>query len=321
MKHKVVIFCGSSRAGKTTLAKLSHDHSKIYKGLIFEGLFPAYLSRFSYMFGKYHKGLFSEYMTRARFIDESKSKTTTPKEQLGKVGKYKGSFLSSLDNAFGDKWAIADLHAELYYKALLRSNPDIHFCLVIRDPRDCVCAGLYWQDLPKAIEVRKSWFYKKLFSWILSAHMAQKIKKTYPDNITVVNFNQLIENKNPPEFLGFDNAWEKDIPKWDIYYSHKGKGLFSTPNRGEYKELLTERDIFIIQELCADYMKQYNYKRDNFTSSNIYILRIIKIFILGLSELSPSLARGGIDLLFSPRQHAKKQQDRLKQFIKDIKNF
>lgn len=321
MKYKAVIFCGSSRAGKTTLARLSHVHSVNYNGLIFEGLFPAYLSRYSYMFGKYHRGLFDEYMERPRFIDEVKSKTTTPKDELGGDFKYKDSFLSSLNNAFGDKWAVADLHAELYYKALLRSIPDVHFCLVVRDPRDCVCAGLYWQNFPKAIEARKSWFYKKLFSWILSAHIANKIKKTYPDNITIVNFNQLIESKNPPEFLGFDKSWEKDIPKGDIYYSHKGKGLFSTPNRGEYKELLTEREIFIIQELCADYMKQYDYKSENFPSSNIFILRIIKVFILGLSELSPSLARGGIDLLFSPRQHAKKQLDRLKQFIKDIKNF
>ncbi len=322
MKYKAVIFCGSSRAGKTTLAKLARAHSSHYKGLIFEGLFPAYLSRFSYMFGKYHKGLFDEYLTRPRFIDESKSQTITPKEQLGQGSdyRYKGSFLSSLDSAFGDKWALADLHAELYYKPLLRAMPDIVFCLVVRDPRDCVCAGLYWQDFPKAVKGRKSWFYKKLFSWILSAHMADKINKSHPENIVIVNFNQLVSDRVAPDFLQFKDGWKKDLPD-EPYYSYKGRGLFSTPNSAEYKELLSAKELFIIQDLCADYMKEYGYKVDDFPSSNIWALRIIKGLILGLSNLSPSLARGAIDLLFSPRQHVKKQFERLKQFIRDIKNF
>ena len=78
MIHKAIIICGSSRAGKTTLAKLACAYSNSHKGLIFEGLFPAYLSRLSYAFKRYNSKLFNEYLERPRFIDEKKSKTTTP---------------------------------------------------------------------------------------------------------------------------------------------------------------------------------------------------------------------------------------------------
>ncbi len=324
MMHKNIIICGPSRAGKTTLAKLANAHSKGHKGLIFEGLFPAYFSRLSYIFKNHHNKLFNEYMIRPRFIDEEKSKTITPAQQLN-CDKfiYKGSFLASLNNAFGDNWIIADLHAELYYKTLLRSWPDIHFCVVIRDPRECVCAGIYWQNneqnFPNAHKYRKKLLYKKLFSWILSVHTAKKIQKDYPDNITIINFNQVKNNDDVLELLELNGTCINNLP-FSTYYSFTKNGLFTTPNH-EKLELLTSNERAIIQNLCTDIMKEHNYSFEKLPHINIKTLDIAKTMIIGISAFSPSLARGFIDALFFPKQHAKNQLNRFKQFIKDIRNF
>ena len=320
--HQTIIICGSSRAGKTTLAKLTCKYSNSHNGLIFEGLFPAYLSRLSYVLKRYHPKLFDEYLERPRFIDEGKSKTLAPIEQLDERDySYKGSFMSSLHYAFGENWVIADLHAELYYKALLRALPNIYFCVVIRDPRDCVCAGLYWQDYPNARKNRKSWFYKRLFSWILSAHIAEEIKQNHPENISVINFNQIKNNETAKQLLGLKEGWDKDLPE-HAYYSFIGEGQFTTPDKeGKVLELLTVKERAIIQNLCADMMQKYGYAPENLPSVNIATLKIVKTMVIAIAKLSPSLARGFIDLLFSPVQHARKQLERLKQLIKDIKNF
>ncbi|PCJ99937.1 MAG: hypothetical protein COA45_03750 [Zetaproteobacteria bacterium] len=321
MTYDTIIFCGTSRAGKTTLAKLMHAHSDTHNGLIFEGLFPAYLSRFSYLMKDAHSGLFNEYVERPRYIDEAKSKTLAPIEQFEMRSRSdQNSFLGRVHHAFGARWAIADLHAELYYKQLLRAWPDIHLCVVIRDPRDCVCAGLYWQDFPNARKDRKSGFYKRLFSWILSAHIADRIQKEHPDNITVINFNQIKSNTESLQFLGMDDGWDQDIPE-HAYYSYVGDHQFTTPNTGERLALLSAGECAIIQNLCADPMKRYGYQPEGLPSVNMLGPRIIKAVILGVAWFSPSLARGTIDLLFSPLQHAKNQIKRLKQFIKDIQNF
>lgn len=321
MTYDTIIFCGTSRAGKTTLANLMYAHSETHKGFIFEGLFPAYLSRISYIARKSHPHLFQEYLHRARFIDEQKSKTLTPADQFEAEGYVsQETFLASIHHAFGARWAIADLHAELYYKPLLHALPELHFCVVIRDPRDCVCAGLYWQDFPNAHKNRKSWFYKRLFSWVLATHIADKIQKERPDNITIINFNQIKTNVQSLQFLGLADGWERDIPE-HAYYSYVGDQQFTTPNIGERRPLLTSDECAIIQSLCADSMRRYGYQPEDLPAVNIVGLRIINAVILGVSWFSPSLARGMIDLLFSPLQHAKNQVKRLKQFIKDIQNF
>lgn len=321
MKHKTIILCGSSRAGKSTLAKLARKYSRRHKGLMFEGLFPAYLSRYSYFLRSKHKGLFLEYMERPRFIDENKSKTITPAEDLGLRNYiYDTSLLSSLKSNFGDEWIIADLHAELYYKKLLRSMPDLHFIVVLRDPRDCVCAALYWQDYPDCAHNRKSMFYKALYSWILSYEIAKRIKQKHPDNITIINSNKLRSDKILPEFLEFDESWKEEIAP-NAYYTYQDGGVFTVPE-GNTSKLLSASEILIIERFCKRYMNELCYKTHNQERLNpLHAGGLgIKLMLL-ISKLSPSLARGFIDLLFSPGQHAKKQVERLKQFIKDIKNF
>ena len=79
---KNIIICGTSRTGKSTLAKLARKHSQIYEGYVFEGLFPAYLSRLSYNFKTLHLSLFKEYLSRPRFIDEQKTLTLSPHQQI-----------------------------------------------------------------------------------------------------------------------------------------------------------------------------------------------------------------------------------------------
>lgn len=326
MQHKIII-CGSSRAGKTTLAKLAHKHSESHKGLIFEGLFPAYFSRLSYVIPQKHKALFREYMQRPRFVDEGKSKTLTPSDQLEFTSediekKFKNNLPTALGNSFGENWIIADLHAELYYKKLINAWPDVHFCIPIRDPRDCVCAGLYWQDYPNAKSNRKQHFYKCLFSWMLSAHMAHQIEKKHPNQITILNFNQIKNQEIAENVFGLKDGWRDDLPE-HTYYSFTSDKKFTTPKEGERANLLTPHERTIIQSLCADIMHKYDYPVENELPpvKHRWILHAIKSTILGMTYLSPSLARGMIDLLFSPKQHAKNQINRLKQLIKDIKNF
>lgn len=321
MEHKAIIICGSSRAGKTTLAKCTFAHGVKNKGLLFEGLFPAYFSRLSYVFKSLHPMLFREYMQRPRYIDESKSKILTPAEQLKTDGKEcKGDFLQSLRQVFGENWVIADLHAEMYYKTLLRAWPDIHFCLVIRDPRDCVCAGIHWLDFPQPCKNRKEIFYKQLFGWILSAHVGARIRRKHPDHITIINSNRMKENEELETLLGLEGAWRDSLPKIP-YYTYMGGGKFSTPIEGDYRELLTQRELYIIQVLCADMMRDYLYKSEDIPAIKIYHLKCIKTVMLGIAVFSPSLARGFITLLFSPAQHVKNQINRFKQFIRDIGHF
>ncbi len=289
--------------------------------MIFEGLFPAYISRLSYVFKKMHPMLFREYMGRPRFIDEKKLESFKPNGQLKneKYGEGK-DFLGSVYRTFGEKWIIADLHAELYYKALLRAWPDIHFCVVIRDPRDCVCAGLYWQDFPKTCQNRTAWFYKNLFSWMLSVHVAQHIQTNYPDHITIVNSNQFQTDTNITPLLGLSSQWKNDLPK-QAYYSFVKNGTFTTPNENEFLELLTPKERAIIQGLCAETMRQYGYAFEDLPQANLMKLRFIKSLVFRLSARSPSLALGLINLLFSPSEHVKTQLNRFKQFIKDMNNF
>lgn len=321
MEHKAIIICGSSRAGKTTLAKCTFAHGARSRGLLFEGLFPAYFSRLCYVFKNLHPMLFREYMQRPRYIDEKKSKILTPAEQLKTDGKEcKGDFLQSLRQVFGEDWVIADLHAEMYYKTLLRAWPDVHFCLVIRDPRDCVCAGIHWLDYPQPCKNRKEIFYKQLFGWILSAHVGARIRREHPDHITIINSNRLRENDGIETLLGLEGAWRDSLPKL-AYYTYMGNGKFSTPVEGEYRELLTQRELYIVQTLSADVMCDYSYDPENLPAIRIVHLKLIKTVMLGISSFSPSLARGLIMLLFSPAQHVKNQINRFKQFIRDIGHF
>jgi hypothetical protein len=321
MTKNNIIICGTSRTGKSTLAKIIQKHSQIYEGYVFEGLFPAYLSRLSYNFKALHLFLFKEYITRPRFVNEQKTKTLSPDQQIEICFPvFQKDFLSSVKHAFGLWWVIADLHAELYYKQLLKAWPEIHFCFISRDPRECVAASLYWENFPDVCKRKQKVFYKSLFSWVLAEHVATRIKELHPENITIINSNDLRNGQLAPDLFGFEKNWLKDLPE-KPYYSITENGDFTTPDSGRRKKLLNAKELAVIRKLCEKNVDPSVHEKDLLFSFKITVFSLIKTVMLFLAGISPSLARGFIELLFTPIQHLKRQLEHIKQFVKDIYNY
>jgi hypothetical protein len=263
--------------------------------------------------------LFDEYMTRPRFIDEAKETALVPETALGEQD-FKGDFLSSVGAALGQNCVIADLNAELYYKPLLKAWPDAQFCFVMRDPRDCIAAGLYWQDFPNAKHNRKAWFYKRLYSWVLSSTLALRIEKQSPNRSTTVQFHSIKDDQNPASLLGFSGDWQKSLPD-PAYYTYSGAGKFTTPNADELTELLTPQELAIIEKHCARWMPNFVQNCEHKGHYSFERGAVFIPLIMALSRLSPPLAHSMIDLLCLPVWHVTNRIDQLKQFIKDMRDF
>ena len=196
MKNYVI--CGSSRAGKTTLVRKINQQSSNVQGFIFEGLFPAYLSRF-FLNSKAQTNL-ETYFSHPRNISEHKHKTIIPKNFINPNSLVFSDepFLKQIEKIFNREterlgytsWAIADLHAEFYYKDIIQKMESVCFIAPIRDPRESIAAALYWRTFPEETKARNNWFYVKLMNWLISAAIIKRLNKRYPQKTFVFDIGK-----------------------------------------------------------------------------------------------------------------------------------
>jgi len=277
--HKKFIIGGPSRNGKTTLVHILYRKHGSIIGLPVEGLFYNFYCR-NYPLRYLQKNIIlREYLEQERYIDENRTKTARPldffysdlhaiSKQISAKSNHHLQIISSALEFFArdnkaKTWAVCDLHPEFYFSEFKKWIPNLHLVIMLRDPREAICANLYWRCYPNKNSKAGDLLEYRTMMWILSAEMFLYWKKLYPDEVTLLFFNDLL-NKNETECKKLSHLF--DIPEDSLtkYFSDKKlyfkytDGKFQTPG-GELSKLMTNEELSFVENLTLSYVKKFGW--------------------------------------------------------------
>ena len=313
MIHGNTIVGGSPRTGKTTLIKLINENNLQHAGLPVEGLLKTYINKKYLFFNLRKKLILKDYLTRPRNISRDRTITAKP---LDYYNKSLSQILNEVPNNAQDPfalidycltiytqqlgkryWAICDTYPELYFEKMKRIDSDLKLIYVIRDPREVICAGLYWRDFPNRSNGKPDRLKYRLLLWLISVQCVNKLSKKYPDDISVIYFNNNIEHLlSTVSESNYSNYLMNYFKDQKPYFTYK-KGKYYTSD-GTWIELLNDDEIKFIENFSFQFLKIN--KPNNIALNTDYISFSI-VFVLSkiLSYISYNTSKKFVDLIYT----------------------
>lgn len=313
MIHGNTIVGGSPRTGKTTLIKLINENNLQHAGLPVEGLLRTYINK-KYLFFKLRKKLIlKDYLKRPRNISVDKTLTARP---IDYYNRTLTQILNGIPKDIKDTlplinycleiyakesrkkyWAVCDTHPEFIFEKMKGTLPELKLIYLIRDPREVICAGLYWRNFPKRSHGKPDRLKYRLLLWLLSVNCINKLSKKYPDDISVIYFNNNIEHLlSTVSESNYSNYLMNYFKDQKPYFTYK-KGKYYTSD-GTWIELLNDDEIKFIENFSFQFLKIN--KPNNIALNTDYISFSI-VFVLSkiLSNISYNTSKKFVDLIYT----------------------
>ena len=218
-----------------------------------------------------------------------------------------------------------ELHAELYYKKLIKEIPSLRLVVLLRDPREALAAVLYWKTFPNRIKNSDCVIIHKLFLWCLAAEVGRHHAKTMPDLVSVVYLDDVnnIQSSIFGKFLKHKTDIDKKIilKQNSLYFSYDSLHGFLGPN-GEYSHLLSAGELYMIETITKSWYtypdsSHKGYKATHIVRLNTLLVRGLLRVVILIAYIDPVAAKGFVDFLFSPTEQIYKLINSIKLKIKN----
>ena len=294
MAFHSVIIGGSSRSGKTWLANNLDVTQLNGLNLDFELLLNVY---YFYLWPKAkfkREKILLEYINRPRAINPEKTKFSSPanyltKKQIENITSISAEFdniLSSINNILDyiclinkkKFWVGADYNAEHLYSKYKYYIPKLKLITCIRNPKEVICASLYWRTYPDKINNINKEIRKRIFLWKSSFIFFKKPSL----DILVLNMNKLTSNnfleiEKLNRFLASNqSATFQSINiknNFKFWFYEKCEKFFSP--LGSFENLLTKKHLSIIdKETKLLWLNFINNNTNSFFFLEVFSIRL-----------------------------------------------
>jgi len=219
------------------------------------------------------KTIAGEYFYQKRYIDEEKSEALAPadfmKTSIDKISERlpKAPF-NQVEIAFrvldmyaeennAESWAVCDYLPERFFEIYKKFRPYLKLVTILRNPREAICASLYWRSFPEKNSEPEKYFYYSIMLWALSAKAYLSAKKKFGGkDVFLLRFNELIKPESEDstkmsEIFGIPKD-SFSLKFQDGKYLYKIKGnKFLTPD-GDFRELLTQEELKTIDYFTSE---------------------------------------------------------------------
>ncbi len=312
------IIGGPARNGKTTLVNALNGIDAAVAGLPVEGLLGVYRPR---------RGdaavVVREYLERPRWLDGARTRAARPLDffdaAIGDVvttatagnGPPLAAIGRALDVFAAERgrstWAVADLHTELVFHRLVRVLPRLRLGVMLRDPRECLAAALYWRSYPERHRDARRLLRHGLALWCLSADTALRLARLTPERVMVLRFNRLIDGdiaelRRAADAFGTDpEALHAALPH-SPHFALVDGNAFATPCGGT-APLLDAAEIALIERVAGRWMRELGFAMGAAAVRKSAIearLRLVVPATIALGRLAPASAKALCDGVFVP---------------------
>lgn len=326
---------GPGRCGKTHLALALWNHRSTVVGFPLEGLFSIYSRRWVPFTRQSILSLLEEYLTRPRYIDAGREASEQPLDYLTSplntlramfpeyhnhpvvmIGWILDQFAKEND---GKAWAAFDLHPEFRYPFFRKHLPNLKLAVMTRDPREAICAALFWRGEPCDSEARAARFKHSLIMYCLAIQTANTLSRRWPNEVQIFDFNRLISGDVRERRRIAQNF---DMSMYDVNKSYDLVPDFDfDPNRGflspggDRVNFLSDRELIEISSLTGI----ETLHRTDGTPPRRRFLKFARL-VFASGRLSPVLARTITDFAYYPRRSIAQRINRLRELASDLKS-
>ena len=321
------LIAGPARCGKSTLAAALVCENGSPAVLTVDALFPVFCSYKPLGSLAERIRFVSDYLRRPRFVDPKRSTVRSPADDMGdrietvveETVKKDASVPVSLIGAALDSWAenigegawiAPDLHAEIYFKELIKWLPNLRMIVLLRDPREAVAASLYWRTYPKRVGGGWRMILHKLLLWCLSADVGCRLSHSMPDRVGVVFANALQDTsqgmvKEP--LPGFVFPSRPVMNETTPYFSYmEGRGWLGPD--GCWQPLLSDQERGMIEHVSRPWFSFQEASENSARVSRVsgWVIRSFLAIVLGIARFSPGKAKLLVEYALFPISHFRK---------------
>lgn len=326
---------GPGRCGKTHLVLTMWAQRGIVAGFPLEGLITVYSRRWPPFTRRRSRSLLAEYLTRPRYIDAERDKSEAPLKYFSsKIEQLRSALPDSkrrpveiigwvldrfAEENGGETWAAFDLHPEFGYRRFRRQLPGLKLAVMRRDPREAVCAALFWRGAPDGRQARDRRFKHSLIGYCLGLQTARRLARRWPDDVHCFDFNALIAGDgNELERVQscFDLQAETLAEAYGItpYFHYQPGQGFLLPD-GSREHLLEQTEMAEIFALSGIGTADASFGEQGRRS---FLAFARAVLLLGRLT-TPDAARLLSDLAYYPRRTVQRRINGLRQFASDLR--
>jgi hypothetical protein len=341
--NKNFIIGGPPRNGKTTLTN-SLALSMSVAGLPVEGLLDIFHRRHYFLRRHFREMIAVDYMAQGRYTDQARERESAPQD-------YMSSSLNKILNRIPVKpednlevvfsvlkvfaedngkrnWAVCDLLSERYFEIYRKYCENLHAVIVLRDPRESICASLFWRNYPDKIENSSAFLRHAVLTWVFSANAFFILKKRYPEDISFLRFNKLFDETSPDSIIMSralkipPDTFKNIMPDKLYFFKYHGNGLFLAPS-GEKEELLNDEErsfiryyTFLWAEKCG-----FIFEKPHLEKKDTEFEAVLEK-MLSISEYDLTAAKNFIDASeYSPYSRGRKEKEIFIDFKRIARNI
>jgi len=315
---------GAPRSGTTLMARLLNRLCTDIAVLPVEGWIYLYFEDYPLMNTKIKEVFIYNFLNHGRSTNTKRTEFEAPidssnyslEEYMKNIPKGNLKTLDLLDwilrkyaeSKNATSWGAKDNYCEFFLKKLINYFPDAKFIIMIRDPRASICSELYFGTYPDRNNEISNLLHYRLILWCLSVYTTIQLREKWPNSIMIVKYEELVSNPSSvhgklSSFLDENlRPFADDIfPKPFSSYEKKATGFYDT--RDKWRNLLSEKEVRLIESLADSYMNRFDYKKQY----NTYRVGSNKLALSKLLQLSTYLSNYStasiyhlIDFLYMP---------------------
>ena len=320
------LIAGPARCGKSTLAAALVCENDSPAVLTVDALFPVFCSYKPLGSLAERIRFVSDYLRRPRFIDPNRTKVRSPADDIGdgietvveETVKKDAPAPVSLIGAALDSWAenigkrawiAPDLHAEIYFKELLKWLPNLRMIVLLRDPREAVAASLYWRTYPKRVGGGWRMMLHKLLLWCLSADVGCRLSHSMPDRVGVVfmdAFQKTSQGMMRDPLPGFVFPSRPVMNETTPYFSYaEGRGWLGPD--GCWQPLLSDQERGMIEQVSRPWYSFQEASENSAKGGRVsgWVIRSFLAIVLGIARFSPGKAKSLVEYALFPISHSR----------------
>lgn len=331
---------GPSRTGKTTLVNVINEGGGSVAGFPVEGLFSVYLRRYFAIFSNHREKLIKEYLERPRYMDVAREVFQRP------IDLYEQS-ISQLQQSVPDSithqialihwllqeyahekgkatWASFDLHPEFYFTIFRKYIPGLKLAYMVRDPREVLCALLFWRHYPSRCPQAIQRFRHGISMWCLSMYAALQLKNHYPEDVKFFSFNALTNGNIEmidivARSFGLDSKKLRSAFDFLPVFSYDSEKGFLAPDASR-QDLLGKEELKEICQICwpvAGEYTQYFITPDRLSETKSVKNISLENIILKLGRWLPRKTRMLLDLIYYPGKFCRRRINSLRTLLRE----
>lgn len=330
---------GPGRCGKTHLVLTLSRLRGPVAGFPLEALFTVYCRRRFPFFRRSRAGFLEEYLTRPRYVDAERAASETPLDYFSSsLDQLRAAIPDACDHPIsligwmldrfaadngGRTWAAFDLHPELLYPHFRRRLPGLRLAVMVRDPREAVCAALFWRGDPGSGAARDARFKHCLILWCLGVQTGRILARRWPDDVRIFDFNALVsgnerECRQLAECFGLEHGAVKDAYDFRPDFRYVPGDGFRVPE-GSTVPHLGGDELMEIALLASPYVDGRPAEAADVPGGArprrgfVLFARIV----LFLGRAAPGLARAMADLAYYPGRYVTRRINEFRRFVRD----